>query len=367
MYRSKINFSFLFLFFPATVSWFFSDCVYAVSSTSSKLSFTQNARTLETGYSNLIEKSLANACLSIVDSPDSLPCNPATIPLINKPDFGAEALVSNGFEALKNTQLLLSGNLNQEVADTLFKKNSEIQIEGNGDVHFRSPYLAGRYVPLTVKGFTIVRNEANPEVEIQAMQESGFTFQTGTKLFGNLYGGIQTRFLSRKYINQQFKLVDLATQDGANLLTPQQQNITYIEPGLYLPFESYLWSPRISFFVANLGFVTPYDPTLNQPPEAQLSFAVTPPMRWGRLDLDLDIKRLSIYDTQPTDMLHFGALYHFGSLYLSGGLDHFGASSGIFYTLEKINAGILYSTTKTTTTEESFYTQTVYVQIGWQI
>lgn len=364
--RTKLNPTIL-LILLITVDFFYRSEIKAGTSSSSQLAFTQNARTLENNYSSLVEKGLANSCLSIIDAPDSLPCNPATIPLNYKSDLGAEALISNGYQAIKNTQLLLGGNLSQEVVDTLFQQNSELQIEGNADVHFRSPYLTGRYVPITIKGFTIVRNEANPDVEIQALQESGFTFQTGKKIYGNLYAGIQTRLLNRTYINQKFKLVDLGTEDGKEILNPKKQTLTYIEPGFYLPFEHSVWSPRISLLVANLGFVNPFDKDLNQRPEPQLGLGFTPPVRWGRLDFSVDYKSLTIYDKSILDRLHLGILYHFGSLYLANGIDHNGASSGVFYSIEKINAGILYSTTKTTTSEENYYTQTVYVQMGWQI
>lgn len=345
----------------------FTQVLAATPANSSPLFFSQNARTFEGGYSNLIEKGLANACLSLVELPDSLACNPAVVSLGTKSDLSAEGLISNGYSAIKNTQTLLDGKLNQEVVETLFQRNSEIQIEGNTDVHFRSPYLTGRYVPLSIKGFTVVRNQANPDIEIQALQESGFTFQTGHLIYGNLYGGIQTRFLSRTYINQQFKLVDLGTQDGKDLLQPKKQNLTYIEPGLFMPFESVSWSPKFSLFLANAGIIDHYDSQLNPPPELQGGFSVTPPLRWGRLDLSLDYKRLSLTDQNFTDKIHLGSLYHFGALYLSTGIDHYGSSAGLFYSLEKINTGILYSTTKTSTAEESFYTQTVYVQMGWQI
>jgi hypothetical protein len=54
-------------------------------------------------------------------------------------------------------------------------------------------------------------------------------------------------------------------------------------------------------------------------------------------------------------------------MYLTGGIDTNGISGGVFYSLDKINAGIVYSTTQGAGQEESFYTQTVYVQLGWQL
>ena len=52
---------------------------------------------------------------------------------------------------------------------------------------------------------------------------------------------------------------------------------------------------------------------------------------------------------------------------LSAGIDTYGISAGIFYSLEQINAGVMFSSTKITNEDEEFFTQTVYVQLGWQI
>lgn len=51
----------------------------------------------------------------------------------------------------------------------------------------------------------------------------------------------------------------------------------------------------------------------------------------------------------------------------TGGIDSNGISGGVFYGLDKINAGIVYSTTQLVNEGESFYTQTVYAQLGWQL
>ncbi len=339
------------------------------SSTSDEvsLSSSKNARTFFQGYSSLLEKSLAHSCLGLTDIADSLPCNPATVPLITKSDLSAEGLVSNGYQAVKSTRSLLSGDITQESVDTLFKGSSQIQIEGNSDVHFKSPHLTGRYVPLSIKGLSVVRNIANPEAQIQAIQESGFKFQSGYKWSKNFYFGLQVQFLERKYINKQFLLVELATAAGKNLLIPQKQSVTTFEPGLYYKFSNTFLKPAISLLIANGGFYQPFDKEINLPTEAQFGFAISPPIYWGEFNLTLDYKTLSVEDKELSDKIHSGFLYKFGSLNLAGGLNTHGASSGVFYSIEKINAGILYSTSRTSLEKEDIYSQTVYIQVGWQI
>lgn len=309
-------------------------------------------------------KGLANACLTIL-VPDGIQCNPALNPLIKKSTLGAELQLSNGYSSLENLRKLLDGKVSQELTDTLFSQGKIIQIEANADIFFQSKYLSGLYTPLSVKGFSVVRNEANPDVDLYAIEEKGLTFQSGYEVFNNLYAGVQLRALNRKFIKQRFKLVALGTQAGQDLLKPKEQSVTYIEPAMTY-FFSQDWRPRVSILGSNLGFVSKKYDELPEPAELQLGFGISPPMYWGDMDLSLEYRSMS-YEESDLKKLRFGMLYHFGSMYLSGGIDSNGISGGVYYALEKINAGIVYSTTQLSNQGESFYTQTVYVQLGWQL
>lgn len=332
---------------------------------SSSLAFSRNARTFETQHSTLVMKGLANSCLTMPIIPDGLPCNPAMTSLNLKPSLGAEIQLSNGYSALDNVRKLIDGKITQELVDTLFAEGKIIQIEANADINFHSRYFSGQFTPISVKGFSVVRNEANPDVDLYAIEEKGFTFQSGYEVYKDFFAGLQLRTLSRKFIKQRFKLAVLGTQAGQDLLKPKEQNATYIEPG-FTYFFSKDWKPRVSLFVANLGFYSQKYEELNTPVEAQVGIGISPPMTWGEMDLSLEYRSMT-YEENDLKKLRFGALYHFGSMYLSGGLDSNGISGGVFYKLDKINAGIVYSTTQVTNQGESFYTQTVYVQLGWQI
>jgi hypothetical protein len=210
----------------------------------------------------------------------------------------------------------------------------------------------------------VTRNQANPEVELSIIEEQGFTFQSGLKAVDNLYIGLQARLFERKFIRKRFKLLELATPESQDLLIPKKQTATYLEPGMSYFFK-HKWKPRISLFVANLGSVSKTYEDLPAPMEAQFGFGITPPLYWGTLDLSLDYRSMS-YDEDNFEKLRLSSLYHFGSMYLSGGIDSNGASGGIFYGLANFNSGITFSTTRFTSNDE-FFTQAVYVQLGWQI
>lgn len=331
----------------------------------SDLAFSRNARTFETQHSSLVMKGLANACLTIITIPDGLPCNPAMTALNKKPSLGAEIQLSNGYSAMDNVRKLMDSKVTQELIDTLFTEGKIIQIEATTDINFNSKHLSGQYTPFSIKSFSVVRNEANPDVDLYAMEENGFTFQTGYKFYDDLYGGIQVRALHRKFIKQRFKLIVLGTQAGKDLLKPKEQSVTYIEPG-FTYFLGQEWKPRISVFLINTGFVSQKYEELSEPIEGQIGFGISPPMTWGDLDLSLEYRSMT-YEESDLKKIRFGTLYHFGSMYLTGGIDSNGISGGVFYGLDKINAGIIYSTTQLVNQGEGFYTQTVYVQLGWQI
>ncbi|MBL7542949.1 MAG: hypothetical protein JNL11_03990 [Bdellovibrionaceae bacterium] len=330
-----------------------------------ELSFSSNARTFETQHSSIVVKGLAHSCLTIMTIPDGLPCNPAYTPLNKKPSLGIEILLSNGYSSLENLRSLLSNKINQELADTLFSKGKILQIESNIDINFRSKYLNGQYSPMTVKGFSVVRNEANPDVDLYAVEEKGFSFQSGYEITDNFYTGAQVRLVNRKFIRRQFKLVSLGTQAGADYLKPKEQTATYFEPAAsWIIAEA--WKPRISLLVANLGTISENHDELKTPVEPQVGFGFSPPVMWGDLDISLEYRSMT-YEESNFDKLHIGSLYRFGSMYLTGGIDANGISSGVYYSLDKINAGIMYSTTRFVNDNEDFFTQTVYMQLGWQI
>lgn len=345
---------------------FFLTTIFAVNhALAQSLAFSRNARTFETEHSTLVTKGMANACLTVTLIPDGLPCNPAMTPLNPKPSLGAEVQLSNGFAALDNVRKLLDGKITQELVDTLFSQGQIIQIEANADLNFHSKYLAGQYTPISVKGFSVVRNEANPDVELFAIEEKGFRFQSGYEATDGFFVGGQIRTVSRKFIKQHFKLAATATEAGKDLLKPKEQNVTYFEPAATYIFAN-SWKPKIALMVVNGGIVSEKYDELPEPIEVQGGFGISPPVMWGTLDLSLEYRSMT-YEEEDIKKIRFGALYHYGSMYLTGGIDANGVSGGVYYSLDKINSGIVYSTTQLTNQGESFYTQTVYVQLGWQI
>lgn len=330
-----------------------------------ELSFSRNARTFELQHLNLVTKGLAGACLTMDSLQDGMLCNPSMTSLYKKPSLGAQLQLSNGYASYGKVKQITEGQLTEELIDQLFTDGQVVQIETLVDLNFRSPYLFAQYTPFSLKGLTAVRNEANPEAEISAFEETGLTLQSGYEFFEGFHLGIQTRILERKFVKQRFKLLVLGTDEGKNILKPKQQSVQYFDPAATWIISNN-WKPKLSLMVMNLGFSSEQYDEFPEPVEPQLAVGLSPPVGWGDLDLELAYRSMT-YEESDLNKLRFGALYRFGSMNLTSGIDNNGASAGVYYTIDKFNSGILYSTTKTSSEEQDFYSQTVYVQLGWQI
>jgi hypothetical protein len=298
---------------------FFSGPLFADS-----LFLSQNARTFDTQQSSLIVKGLGNSCLGITMIPDSLPCNPAMLPFYTKPHLGVQALLSNGYATLDKMRKLLDGKVSQDTIDALFAKDHVLQVEGNGELNFISRYFAARYTPITVRYFSVIRNEANPEVELSAVEEKNVILQGAYPLRNYLNIGLQAKSFSRRYIKERFQLVDLATDAGKDQLKPRTQQGLLFNPAatLFLPGE---YKPRVALMVANLGVINGDKTRLGEPTELQASGAITVPLGWTELEVDLDYKSLS-YDESGEQKFHGGAILHFGTMSLTAGADYYGFS-----------------------------------------
>ena len=84
---------------------------------------------------------------------------------------------------------------------------------------------------------------------------------------------------------------------------------------------------------------------MTEPSELQYSIGISPPVYFGKLNVELDYRSLNYQEDSIIERLHFGAIYQMGAMSLTGGVDYNGISGGIFFGLKEINAGIVYSTT----------------------
>lgn len=329
------------------------------------LYLSQNARTFDMQQSSLMVKGLAHACLTSGYIRDSLPCNPSLLPMTQKPRLGIQAELSNGYDTLDKMRQLISGQLTDSAINELFAKERVLQIEGNGEIDFVSPYFSARYTPMNIKYFSVIRNEANPDVELSAVEEKNFEVQFAYPLSDSFYIGLAAKSLDRRFIIQRFQLVDLATDAGKALLKPKKQRSYLVTPAatLFLPGG---WKPRIAVQVANIGGHSGDTSAMAEPLDVQAGAGITIPFDWTEIDVMVDYRSLT-YSENGEEKFHLGSMLRFGAMSLVTGADYFGFSGGVFYGLEQVNAGILFSTTQAPWNSNDYYANTVYLQIGWQI
>jgi hypothetical protein len=331
------------------------------------MSFSRNARTFETVSSSLAVKSVAHACLGMALIPDSLPCNPAMVPLIAKPRMAVHGLLSNGSQTLDKMRRLITNQVDAALVNDLFGTSRQLQIEGEAGLSFLSSHFTAEYVPYNGKFFSVVRNEANPEISLSAIEEKRFVMQLGKRIdsLPALSIGVQASSVERNYIIRNFKLVDLGTQAGKDLLKSRGQKLFLAEPGAVLHLETPVRS-RLSVMIANLGWIEE-SPELPMQAEPQVGYTLAPTLPVGEMEIELAYRNLGLRENSPGQRFRLGALYRFGAMNLSGGVDYEGLSAGVNFGLDQVNAGIVYATTQTPWNTSEYYTQTVYVQLGWQI
>jgi hypothetical protein len=310
-------------------------------------------------------KGLAHACLTMMVIPDGLPCNPAMLPLLPKKRLSIEATLSNGYATLERMRKLLAQQLSQENLDDLFASDKVLQIEGNAEIDIVTPRFAAAYTPFNAKYFSVVRNEANPDVEVTAVQEQNGIVQTGMRVTDFLYVGLTAKAFSRKFVKNRVRAVDLGTDAGKDALRLQNQDGVFFTPAATVIFPGE-YKPRLALAVANLGWVNGDTDNLWEPIDVQGGAGITFPLGWAEVDVDVDYRSLS-YDESAGQRFHLGSMLRFGVMSLYGGVDNFGFSGGVFYALEQVNAGITFSTTQTPWGSNDYYANTVYLQVGWQI
>ncbi len=330
-----------------------------------ELYLSQNARTFDMQQSSLMIKGMAHACLTSAHIRDSLPCNPSLLPLTAKPRLGVQGSLSNGYATLDKMRKLINGELSDATITELFAKERVLQIEGNGEIDFISPFFAARYTPINIKYFSVIRNEANPDVELSAVEEKNFEIQAAYPLLKNLYLGIAAKSTDRRFVIQRFQLVDLGTDVGKSAIKPKKQQSYLFTPAatLMLPGQ---WKPRVALQIANIGSHSGNTSALAEPIDIQGGMGITLPFGWTEVDVSLDYRSLT-YSENWEEKFHLGSMLRFGAMSLVGGVDFYGLSGGVFYGLEQINAGILFSTTQAPWNSNDYYANTVYLQIGWQI
>ncbi len=346
-----------FIFACALAGLIFSSGALAVS-----LATVRNPRTFSMNYQSMAIKSVAFSCLAWDNIPDDLPCQPAFLPLQKKPRFVANGLISNGYQSFAKARRLLANDIDAEFMNGLFTQDKILEVEANASMHFLSQYVSAKYLLYGLQYYSTQRNQANPQLEMYAAESKQWVVQTGYPISQMFLVGLQLRSQSDKIVNKAFRLTELGTDSGKELLKPKEYSRLLAEPGVALNGSNW----KLSVLGANLLVDGDNTEEIEEKPEAQVGASYEFPAFSGKMDLSVDYKSLS-YTEDPDQKLHWGARYQYGVLSLLGGVDSWGLSGGLFFSIEKIYSGILYSTSQVPWRKSEEYAQTTYIELGWQL
>jgi hypothetical protein len=315
-------------------------------------------------YQNsLSTKTTANACSTMVTVSDSLMCNPSLIGLFDKDRFAAQVYVGNDYASINNVNKILNQTITKEALREMFTTNAIIETEASGEMSFQTKYFGARFVPYRVTFFSALRNAAYPTLALHAMQERSFSFQGGSKLFDNLHGGVELRIADRKFVHREVTLYEISAEDGADLLKPQEQKAIYVEPGLTYFFQI-PWKPRVSILGRNLGTVDKQHEALRFSPQLEGGVGIAPPIRYGTLEVGVDVRRDLEDDIISAQV---GTSYVLGAMQLLAGIGNQFLSGGVIFGYGSTRVGIAYSSTRIPGVDENSYVQKVTTQFSFQL
>lgn len=321
----------------------------------------RNPRTFPLNNSSLSIKAMAFSCLALPQIPDDLPCQPALLQKEKDPRFAINLPISNGYASTVKARRLLANDLDAEFMDSLFKEDKILEVEGNPSLMFSSRYIAAKYL-YGLQYYSTQRNQANPEIQMQVAESKQFILQSSYAVWSNVYIGGQFRNQQDKMIQKSFRLVDLGTDNGKDLLKPVDYGRLFFEPGIAATVKD----TTLSVFGANIQIAGDRERPINDGAEAQFGISQEISILSGTMNIALDYKSLS-YSERDDQKVHFGTRYKYGALNLLAGVDSWGLSGGMLFSIEKLYAGILYSTSQIPWRSSSDYANTTYIELGWQL
>jgi hypothetical protein len=322
--------------------------------------------TVDARETSLGAKGVAHACLTMLNTKDSLPCNPALMARWRKTGFIGQATFGNSYESLSTANKILSGDgVDTPLLQSLFQRNQIIEMQAQGELAFWSRGLGVQFVPAHIDFYSIVRNQAYPVIGLSALQEQSLNVLGGHALTDDLLLGARLRFIERKFVRNDFSLFDAAAEDGKILTQTHSQKAVVAEPSLaYLPRLP--WNPSLALAIRDVGYFDQAWAHVPSEPRLEAGIGVAPDLRWGRLELALNYRPAEV-SSPLAESLRSGVSYSLGHLTGLLGLGSDYVSAGILFGVENLSGGLIYTSTRSPFAEKSAYAQSIYSQLGIRI
>lgn len=236
-------------------------------------------------------------------------------------------------------------------------------MEASGEFSFRTRYFGAGFTPYRLTYFSLVRNAAYPQIAVHAMQERTMRIMGGGQVEDNLHAGLQLRYVTREFVQEEFSLYEAITKSDS-ILRKRKQNVFYVEPGFAYILDP-KWKTRTSVLLSNVGFADEKYEEINLDPVWDLGVGFSPPVAFGQWDLGLNYQ-ITRAKTDPLDQVRIGTSYSYGLLSGILGFDRNNWSIGVLTSFWSARAGIVYVFNRVqTATGEIFENQTTFTELSF--
>lgn len=303
---------------------------------------------------------LGSTCSSFRSIKNEVACNPAL--LEGDSIFAANIFFGDDYETLYKNRDLIENKDKMALAESILSETEPVRFEGAAMLWWRNANMAVAVQPLRWTYYSVVRNQAYPDVAIHAMQEKSALLQFGGLLQKSLKAGLQVRFVDRKFVHEEFNLFE-AIPEIEKYLNVKEQKLILFEPGLAYEIldngESHSWRPLLTMNISQLGFVSKKYAEVPVKPVVDTGISVTPPVGIGELEFGLNYRWSS--DIAREKKFRIGTHYRLGLAGFVGAYDSDEWSLGMLSTFQSISAGLMYKRAEI----KNFDNQRVYDDSGY--
>lgn len=324
-------------------------------------------RDLALGASDHTSKLLGWACVTMEQTDVALPCQPAMTAREDDADFKAQFFFGNNVSYVREVSDLVSGDGDAESVRRLFSQTHGSEMEADFEAGYRRPTFALAFAPSRIVYYSLIRNEALPQMTLLALQEQTVRMQLASYVGNDTSFGVQFRGVRRKFVAGDFSLADAFAEDGKGLFDTQVQNGLFLEPGLMREWLGVAGRPKVSVMVRNLGFVSEKFDEFPTAPELLMGTSVHPELQYGELELGL-AARFNSQTQGLSDPWRVAGIYRLGvtRYSVSAGRSDFAAGFMLLY--KNLNGGLAYTTRLIENLRgEQESLRTVYLQAGFDI
>lgn len=197
---------------------------------------------------------LGRSCYSLEASYLDLDCNPAFLASEKKHLFRINLIGNDQLNVLNQYRLKIEDKNVVGVADSLLGQNTPLVGKAAASIWYQNDWWAVGYVPFRAGVAYLTTNSAFPQISVLAYKESEIFGKVGLYSSGDKHFqlGLQTRYVSRDYVYQQFDALDAFVD--SSIVNIQHQSVLYLEPGLVYSWDDE-WNPKIAWSLSNVPVI----------------------------------------------------------------------------------------------------------------